>query len=165
MRRCAAPLPLAQLVAQLGTQFDAQSGAPFVAQCLNVLPHWHAALAALEAEAAARGIALRVYGSAALQALTGQAYLRGTSDIDLLVEPRDRAQLDASLALLCAYARVLPLDGEIVFPGGRAVAWTEWDAARQSAPGTRVLVKEMERVSLVTTDALLATLEEAACLN
>jgi len=161
VRRYAAPLPLAQLVAQLGVQ----SGAQFVAQCLNVLPHWHAALAALEAEAAARGITLRVYGSAALQLLTGQAYLRDTSDIDLLAQPRDRAQLDAALSLLCAYARVLPLDGEIVFPGGRAVAWKEWDAALQGAPGTRVLVKEMERVSLVTTDALLATLEEAACLN
>jgi len=165
VRRCAPPLPLAQLVAQLGAQFDAQSGAQFVAQCLNVLPHWRAALASLEAEAAAQGIALRVYGSAALQVLTGQAYLRDTSDIDLLVQPRDRAQLDAALSLLCAHAGALPLDSEIVFPGGRAVAWKEWAAARQSAPGTRVLVKEMERVSLVTTDVLLATLEEATCLN
>lgn len=161
VRRCAPPLLLAQFVSQSGAQFDAQFGA----QCLNVLPHWRAALASLEAEATARGIALRVYGSAALQVLTGQSYLRNTSDIDLLVQPRDRAQLDAALSLLCAHADALPLDGEIVFPGGRAVAWKEWAVARQSAPGTRVLVKEMERVSLVTTDVLLATLEEATCLN
>lgn len=159
--RCARPLPLAQLVAQCGAQCGAQSGA----QCVNVPPRWRGALASLEQDAAARGIALRVYGSAALQVLTGQAYLRDSSDIDLLVQPRDRAQLDAALSLLCAHAGALPLDGEIVFPGGRAVAWKEWAAARQGAPGTRVLVKEMERVSLVTTDVLLATLAEAACLN
>lgn len=157
VRHCTAPLPLAQLVVQ--------SGARFVAQFTDTLLHWRAALASMEAEAAARGIALHIYGSAALQALTGQSYLRDTSDIDLLVQPRDRAQLDAALSLLCAHAGALPLDGEIVFPGGRAVAWKEWDAALRSAPGTRVLVKDMECVSLVATDVLLATLEEAACLN
>ena len=41
--------------------------------------------------------------------------------------------LDAALALLGKHAQRLPLDGEIVFPGGRAVAWKEWAAARAGA--------------------------------
>ena len=144
-----APLPLAQVLAQSS----------------NTLPRWDAELAGLASRAADEGIALRVYGSLALQVLTGQAYLTASSDIDLLVRPRDAAGLDAALALLKTHAASLPLDGEIVFPGGRAVAWKEWAAARAGAPGSRVLVKEMTRVSLVTTDSLLAALEEQTCTN
>lgn len=136
-----------------------------LARALGTLPRWDAALAALESNAANEGIGLRVYGSLALQVLTGQAYLTANSDIDLLVQPRDAAELDAALALLGAHAAGLPLDGEIVFPGGRAVAWKEWAAARTGAPGSRVLMKEMTRVSLVTADSLLAALEEDACTN
>jgi phosphoribosyl-dephospho-CoA transferase len=147
VRRCEAPLPLP------------------LAQALGALPRWDAGLAALASGAANQGIDLRVYGSLALQVLTGQEYLTATSDIDLLVHPRDAAELDAALALLRTHAAVLPLDGEIVFPGGRAVAWKEWLAARAGAPGSRVLVKEMARVSLATTEVLLAALEEQACAN
>lgn len=139
-----------------------------LAQAAAALARWNAALAALAAEAAERDIALRVYGSVALQVLTGQAYLGPGSDIDLLAQPRDAAELDAALALLRAHAAGLPLDGEIVFPGGRAVAWREWAAARAGAAGSRVLVKEMTRVALVATDALLASLDglrEEACTN
>jgi len=143
--RHAPPLPLAQL-----------SGMP---------PDWQAPLAALKQEAQARGLAIRVYGSAALQALTGQAYLRAESDIDLLLQPRSVAELDAALALLRTHACGLPLDGEIVFPGGRAVAWKELAAAREGALASRVLVKELRRVALARVDELLASLEEQACLN
>lgn len=136
-----------------------------LAQVLGALPRWDAELAALALRAADEGIALRVYGSLALQVLTGQAYLTASSDIDLLAQPRTAAELDAALALLKTHAAGLPLDGEIVFPGGRAVAWKEWAAAREGAPGSRVLVKEMARVALVTTDNLLAALEEEACTN
>lgn len=149
--------PIGQPVAQLAAHLTAHSA--------NIPRPWRSALASLAADAAGQGIALHVYGSAALQVLTGQGYLRDTSDIDLLVQPRDRAQLDVALALLCSHANALPLDGEIVFPGGRAVAWKEWAAACRGAAGTRVLVKEMEGVSLVRPDVLLATLEEATCLN
>lgn len=139
-----------------------------LAAAAGALPRWKAALAALASDAAERGIALRVYGSLALQVLTGQAYLGPASDIDLLVHPRDAVELDAALALLQAHAAGLPLDGEIVFPGGRAVAWKEWAAARAGAAGSRVLVKEMARVALVATDVLLASLDslrEEACTN
>jgi phosphoribosyl-dephospho-CoA transferase len=148
VRRHASPLPLAQ-----------------VAQCATMPPSWRAPLAALARDAETQGIALRVYGSAALQAVTGQAYLRDSSDIDLLLQPRAVAELDAALALLRTHVTILPLDGEIVFPDGRAVAWKELLAARTGSPANRVLVKEMTRVSLVRIDALLVSLEEAACPN
>ena len=126
---------------------------------------WQAGLAALEREAAQAGIAVAVYGSVALEALTGQRYLSASSDIDLLLRPLNRAQLMEGLALLARHAATLPLDGEVVFADGRAVAWKELRAAFGSAPGTRVLAKGLERVALVPPEELIATLEQSTWLN
>lgn len=114
---------------------------------------WRADLAALDGA----GLALRAYGSLALQAITGLPYLSPRSDIDLLLAPRSRSELDAGIAALSRHAETLPLDGEILFPGGAAVAWKEWRDARD---GTRVLVKTMDAVRLDARAALLATLED-----
>lgn len=94
---------------------------------------------------AAHGLNLRVYGSLALQAITGMAYVRPTSDIDLLFAPRTAAELQAGLDLLRSHAASLPLDGELVFPSGAAVAWREW----LQAGAQRVLVKERSAARLV----------------
>ncbi|HEX8612397.1 MAG TPA: malonate decarboxylase holo-[acyl-carrier-protein] synthase [Telluria sp.] len=111
---------------------------------------WAAPLAAMLTDAG--GITLRAYGSLALQAVTGLAYLTDSSDIDLLFKPASLHELDAGTQLLQAHAHHLPLDGEIVFPGGAAVAWKEWrDAA---ASGARVLVKNDDGVRLATTASL-----------
>lgn len=126
---------------------------------------WQEALAALEREAAGAGLGLAVYGSLALQALTGQRYLGAASDIDLLLRPRSRGQVETGLDLLARHAASLPLDGEVVFADGRAVAWKELLAALTGAPGTRVLAKGMERVALVTPGELMATLEEQAWMD
>lgn len=126
---------------------------------------WQAGLEALEREAAQAGIGLAVYGSLALEALTGQRYLSPSSDIDLLLLPSSRAQLMAGLELLARHAASLPLDGEAVFGDGRAVAWKELRAAFASAPGARVLAKGLERIALVAPDELIATLEEGPWLN
>lgn len=101
--------------------------------------------------------AMRVYGSAAMQRLTGLPYLRAASDIDLLFHPASAAHLEAGLAWLAAAAQRFPIDGEIVFPGARAVAWKEWLLA--AGAKTRVLVKELDVVRLAAPDELLATLE------
>lgn len=95
---------------------------------------------------------LRVFGSLAMQALTGLPYVRPMSDIDLLLRPASWRQLATMLELLARHAETLPLDGEIVFPGGRAVAWKEWLQAR--ANGAKVLVKQLDRVSLQNTALL-----------
>lgn len=115
---------------------------------------WRSPLAAL-----AGSLALRAYGSLAMQAITGQPYLTAASDIDLLFFPADRAALSAGLALLERHAAVLPLDGEIVFPTGAAVSWKEWLCA--SPVKARVLVKDAGAVRLAPIEELLATLETA----
>ena len=104
---------------------------------------------------------MRVYGSVAFQALTGQAYLTAASDIDLLLAPRTLEQYRCALALLARHARALPLDGEILFPQGRAVAWKE--LLRVPDATAQVLAKSMHAVSLVTVASLLANLSTDTC--
>jgi phosphoribosyl-dephospho-CoA transferase len=116
---------------------------------------WRAALCVLAADASRQKLAFGVYGSVALQALTGASYVSATSDIDLLFSPRTQAQLEAGIALLQQHAQSLPLDGEILFPSGQAVAWKEWVQASGNSP--RVLVKDDRGVQLSTLAALLAS--------
>jgi phosphoribosyl-dephospho-CoA transferase len=144
--RVAPPLPVAQVIA----------AAP---------ASWQPLLAALERHAAAQGLAVRVYGSLALQALTGQTYLTAASDIDVLLHPVTRSQLADALDVLSTHAGGLPLDGEIVFPSAQAVAWKELSSALARPTATRVLVKEMHGVSLATTSALLAALQDDLCIS
>jgi phosphoribosyl-dephospho-CoA transferase len=113
---------------------------------------WRAGLAALAA--AAR---FSAYGSLALQAITGRQYLSASSDIDLLFHPATIGELDAGTRLLASHAARLPLDGEVVFPSGDAVAWKELLGAR--ANGARVLVKSIDGVRLADPASLIAALE------
>lgn len=119
---------------------------------------WRQELVQLDAHARAAGIVLRVFGSLALQALTGRTYLRPASDIDLLFSPADGPQLDAGVSLLSAAAARLPLDGEIVFAGEEAVAWKEWAAARAAEGTMRVLSKSPQGVRLAAMRELRASL-------
>ncbi|WP_050462030.1 malonate decarboxylase holo-[acyl-carrier-protein] synthase [Herbaspirillum autotrophicum] len=105
-------------------------------------------------------LTLAVYGSFALQVLTGQPYVQASSDIDVLLRPISVPQLQATLALLIRHAAWLPLDGELVFPGELAVAWKEWARATSA---DRVLVKRAADVVLMRVDALLATLAVTTC--
>jgi phosphoribosyl-dephospho-CoA transferase len=135
-----------------------------LADVIDTVPAlWRAPLLALDAEAATAELALRVYGSAALQAITGLRYLHSQSDLDVLLSPVIPDQLDRGLALLMAASATLPLDGEIVFPSGDAVAWREWRNANAQQAPSRVLVKRRVGVALLTISALRATLEGAAC--
>jgi len=98
----------------------------------------------------------RVFGSHGWQHLTGLAYLRPGSDIDLLVPVDDPAAADAVAARLDAAPAALPrLDGELLFPGGAAVAWREWQAWRAGAV-RELLVKRTRGVALAATLAELA---------
>lgn len=124
----------------------------------NALPaHWQAPFARLTK--ASTAFDLRVFGSLALQALTGQSYLRDASDIDLLFRPRGTTELDEGTRLLASFLDDLPLDGEIVFPSGQAVSWKEWFAV--STHTERVLVKSQTSVRLGTRAELRAELEPA----
>lgn len=118
---------------------------------------WRPRLALLEGEAAAAGLELRVYGSLAWQHLSGDPYLTAGSDVDLLVAVGDAEGLRRALRLLRARAaeEAPRLDGEILLPGGRGVAWRE--LARAPA---RVLVKSAEAAAIAPTLAVLGPLAE-----
>ncbi|KQV61952.1 hypothetical protein ASE26_09580 [Duganella sp. Root198D2] len=148
-----------RLPLRVPSQHIARHSAPLPLDAVtDALPaHWRASFARL-AESRA-GLDLRVFGSLALQALTGQAYLRDASDIDLLFRPRDSAELDEGTLLLASHHDELPLDGEIIFPSGQAVAWKEWFTTRARAE--RVLVKSQDGVKLGTRAELRAELEPA----
>lgn len=125
----------------------------------SVVPSaWQVAYIELAHELDAAQLDLRVYGSLALQAITDLPYLTATSDIDVLFAPRTHAQLQQGLQLLKSYAQRLPLDGEIVFPSGRAVAWKEWANAANSS--YKVMAKSMTTLNLMNVDDLLSELEE-----
>lgn len=120
---------------------------------------WQTSLGALSQAACHQQLLFRVYGAAALQVETRLPYLSASSDIDLLFYPASEKQLEEGLALLLAHTARLPLDGEIVFPSGRAVAWKEWMYASDNQSGTRVLTKNMQDVSLTPVADLRSELQ------
>lgn len=129
---------------------------------------WQGTLGLLATEATRQGLVFEVYGSVALQALTGNSYITESSDIDILFSPLTRPQLESGIALLQQYAALLPLDGEILFPLGQGVAWKEWVQARHGGSNSRVLVKETLGVHLSDTSVLMASLptsETVPCAN
>ena len=142
------------LVADTGRIERRQAPIPLTDALGAAPPAWLAALVALQRAGAL--LDLRVYGSLAMASLTGLAYLRPASDIDLLLRPASACELAAGVALLQEYAMLLPLDGEIVFPSGDAVAWKEWVTAQRV--GARVLAKSMHAVRLADAAQLAATL-------
>jgi phosphoribosyl-dephospho-CoA transferase len=114
-------------------------------------PSWLPGLRSLASAFEAIEIKAGVYGSAAWQALTGLAYLREDSDLDLLLEPGSAPRWRLVLELLQAREGVPPrLDGEVLLPGGGAVAWRE---AASDSP--TLLVKSLTDVALVARPAWL----------
>jgi len=93
-------------------------------------------------------LSVRVYGAHGWQALTGEEYVHRDSDIDLLVDVVDEHHADSVAARLAALAS-WPLDGELVFADGRAVAWREWIAWRAGRTA-QVLVKRIDAVTIET---------------
>lgn len=131
------------------------------AHAASVLPlAWQLAFSDLSHELTAAQLEFRVYGSVALQAMTGLSYVTATSDIDVLFYPATHAQLQQGVHLLQKYVQNLPLDGEIVFPSGHAVAWKEWAEAVKSPDKVKVMVKSMRTVNLMDVTDLLSELEE-----
>jgi phosphoribosyl-dephospho-CoA transferase len=128
---------------------------------------WQLGLSRLGTALRAAGIECRVFGSLAMEILTGECYLGATSDVDLLLRPRDGAQLDAGLALVAHHAHSLPLDGEIEFPSGHAVSWKEWLGVDGQAwrGADRVLVKHLDAVALLRRDELLGQFSVDDCAH
>jgi phosphoribosyl-dephospho-CoA transferase len=122
---------------------------------------WQPGLASLRIALHAAGVDCRVFGSLAMQTLSGDRYLSASSDVDLLLRPLDGTQLETGLALVARHAQSLPLDGEIEFPFGHAVSWKEWLGVEGQAPNRthsgfdRVLAKHLDSVALLRRDELL----------
>lgn len=139
-------------------------GAPIaLAEAIRSAPDaWVPPLAALDAEARREGIVLRAYGSLAWQHLTGEAYLRPGSDVDLLAPGAGADERARSLAVLGRWAAHAEprLDGEVELGGGRAAAWREL-----LGRPARVLVKSAGSVTIEdAADALGPHAIDAAAL-
>ncbi|MBB2205873.1 malonate decarboxylase holo-[acyl-carrier-protein] synthase [Gluconacetobacter takamatsuzukensis] len=116
-------------------------------------------LARLLAIGARYGVAPAVTGSLLWAGITGLPYLSDRSDLDLVwhVEP-DRTDIGGLLNTLHDQEKTfsMPLDGEVIFPGDRAVQWRELLHAL-SAPGeAEVMVKSLHSIGLVPVSTLMA---------
>lgn len=88
-------------------------------------PSWTEALRSAVAIGRHHQVTVGVYGSLAWQALTGLAYLRAGSDVDLLLMASQWGALMDVSAALAAVDGSPRLDGEALLPDGAAVAWRE----------------------------------------
>jgi phosphoribosyl-dephospho-CoA transferase len=130
---------------------DAMSLADALLQQTPLPAGWYETLTHLQNDASKLGLTLRIYGSLAWQCATGTPYLADNSDVDLLLVPATLEQAHAGLRLLDAVEKEgrVRLDGEMIFPDGRAVAWKELLA------NTRlVMVKSDEGVALATLESV-----------
>lgn len=117
------------------------------------------ALGELAARLATVGASLGVYGSLAWEVIAGEAYRHPGSDIDVVCDLQQRAQLAPALAALEAAAGrlALRLDGEVRFADGAAVAWREWQRAAAD-PARSVLAKGFDFLAVTPVARLLDTL-------
>ena len=97
--------------------------------------------------------AVQVYGSFGWQCLTGLRYVREESDLDLRLAVPDLSAAQAVVRLLASQSLPCRIDGELVFPGGCAVAWREMAQLLQGQV-PKVLAKRLDGIALIGLDAL-----------
>lgn len=134
-----------------------------VERCVSRLaPATGERLLALAATIRSSGAALGVYGSLAWEALSGETYRHAESDIDLICDVATPDQYALALTAFAQAAAHLScrLDGELRFPNGDAVAWSE--LAGRPTRDKAVLVKGEQEVALKPLATLLAGLAPAA---
>lgn len=89
---------------------------------------WQGSLRAAHGMAREAGLAVRVYGSLAWSHWSGLPFVRPGSDVDLLLQISRSVRLPDLydfLGHLAGLPSTPRLDGEIILPGGLAVAWRE----------------------------------------
>ena len=123
-------------------------GFPTLRQVAQTMP-WGGAALELDEKLTQLAVTPRVYGSHGWQFITQKPCLHDASDIDVSVNVPDFQTARRVTAMLAAAELGPRLDGEIVFPGGQAVAWRELQ--RLLAGHTaQVLLKELQGVRLAT---------------
>jgi len=129
---------------------------PTLREVARAMPWWPAAQE-LDEKLAHLAVTSRVYGSHGWQWLTRMSYLHAESDLDITLNVAHfQTARQVTGLLAAAEAEFGPrLDGEIVFPGGQAVAWRELQ--RLLAGHTpQALLKDRHHIRL----ASLAELQE-----
>lgn len=142
---------LAEVIAKLVARPPAaRSTALFTELSSEFAAAWRSGAAALLNILNELNIPAQVYGSAAIEALTGLPCLTANSDIDVLFKPADWASAQA----LCSHLQQLQtahpqfkVDGEVLSPSGLAVHWKEI----LQQPG-KVLAKCNNAVHLIELD-------------
>jgi phosphoribosyl-dephospho-CoA transferase len=120
---------------------------------------WKPTISKLVTLGAEHGVEPAAFGSLMWQHQTGLRYLSSQSDLDVLWPVSANCEMHSLLLGIAKIEQASPvcIDGEIVFPDGRAVNWRELlDALRGDAPA-EVLVKSMDRVALVGIDQLIGS--------
>ncbi|MDP1753492.1 MAG: malonate decarboxylase holo-[acyl-carrier-protein] synthase [Reyranella sp.] len=119
-----------------------------VAGCGPALDH-ASSFRRLADEAARAGLDLRIYGSWMWQTLTGEAHVRPTSDLDLLVDVAGQREAGEAAGLLARQEPELSfrLDGELSFAGLGEVQWREFlmdapEVLLKAADGARMIRRE-----------------------
>jgi phosphoribosyl-dephospho-CoA transferase len=121
---------------------------------------WRSRLRKVETMARAAGVSTAVYGSLAWEYRCSTAYVRADSDVDLLFDAKAAPPLGPVLDLaraLSADAGAPRLDGELILPGDRAIAWREF--ARRPE---ELLVKSAGGPTLCTRLSIEALFARAA---
>lgn len=102
---------------------------PLLDLVLPQLPQdWQLGGGALQTFLTKHDIAAHVYGSSAVQVLTGLPCITESSDLDLLFKPSSWADAEKLCLFLHALEKQHPefkVDGEVLSPNGHAVQWRE----------------------------------------
>lgn len=111
--------------------------------------HWGQAALDLDLALSNWGVTAHVYGSHGWQLLTNMPYLHEGSDLDLSLAVPDFQTACRVQALMAEVELERRLDGEIVFPGGQAVAWRELQRL-VTGQTSQVLLKDRQNIRLAS---------------
>lgn len=141
---------LSFLVNEQGVEKHQQG--PLLALVLPQLPqHWQLGGGELQSFLAKHSIAAHVYGSSAVQVLTGLPCITESSDLDVLFKPSSWADAEKLCLFLHALQNQYPefkVDGEVLSPSGHAVQWREL-LQNFSDSNLQLLIKTDRDVKLV----------------
>lgn len=139
---------------QIGA-LERRAGPPALRDAIPIAPlEWRDQMTRLDKASADVGATAHIYGSLAWLLRSGDAYVKPSSDIDLLFAPSGRAQAEALLDILCQMPEPPSWDGEFLLPGGWGAAWRE--LARRPPS---VLLKGIRRLELWSPEQVFVALE------
>ena len=127
---------------------ERQQPGPLLGEIVHRLPQaWQPGAAELAVSLKELGVPAHVYGSSAMEVLTGLPCLTANSDLDVLFKPEDKAAAKALCVRLNQLRLTHPefkVDGEVLNHAGDAVNWLELSQQR-----VQLLAKSNQVVRLV----------------